>query len=100
MVVAQGDTAASGSENGFSRPGICQFHVLKRANEPRIVMPGEHGKDQRIDLMRAGRVSSSGRKTAPEVYNRCPIADRDHIDQIISEIRITIDRLVDGNGGR
>ena len=96
-VVAQADTAASGSENGFSRPGICQCHVLKRADEPRIVMPGEHGKDQRIDLMRAGRVSSTDRKATPEMYNRRPIADRDHIDQIIFEIRIAIDRLVDGN---
>ncbi len=96
-VVARGDTAASGSENGFSRPGICQCHVLKRADEPRIVVPGEHGKDQRIDLMRAGRVSRTDCKTTPEVYNRRPITDRDHIDQIIFEIRITIDRLVDGN---
>ncbi len=91
-VVARGDTAASGSENGFSRPGICQCHVLKRADEPRIVVPGEHGKDQRIDLMRAGRVSRT--ETTPEVYNRRPITDRDHIDQIIFEIRITIDRFV------
>ena len=87
----------SAPENGFSSMRVNQCHVLQRADKPCIVVAGKHGKDQRIDFMQTGRVSRAGRKATPEMNNRHRIAERDHIDQFILEIIISIDSLVNGS---
>ena len=84
------------SQNRFSRARIRQGDVFERLDSPRVSLPRQHGKDQRVDDVRASRMSRTDRESAPEVHDRRIVVDRGHVDQFVLQRGIAVDRCMDG----
>jgi hypothetical protein len=53
-------------QDDFSGAGVCQSDILNRLESPDTIAACEYGKDQRVDLVRAGR--RSGRRRGAGNY--------------------------------
>jgi hypothetical protein len=82
-------------QDGLPRTGIRQGNILERFDSPFINLPRQHGKNQRVDRVRASRMSRTDREAAPEVHDDRIVTDRNNVDQLVRQRRIAVNSCVD-----
>ena len=77
-------------------PRVCESHILECPDAPDLVPSRQNGLDQRIHLMRSGRMRGAGRQATPEMDDRGSVGNVSDIDQLIFQRGVAIDCSVNG----